>query len=415
MLPRQNRAVSPERLAAFHLLLRIEKDRAFSDHLLQSSRLNSLDQRSRAQLTELVMGCLRRQGELDYLISSKLRKPMQSLDAEVLTALRLGVYQLHYMDTIPAHAAVFETVELVKSAYKRSASGLVNAVLRNLPPAMPEEQAARLSHPDWLVRRWESSLGVKTCKLLLQANLKRPETYLRFQKGVDTEEARKQLDRQGVVLEQENLPGAYRVISGNITRTSDFSQGSIMIQDLNSQRIPQFLEVRPEHKVLDLCAAPGGKARLLAETAPLVAADRHPHRLRTMRKLGCQNIQVLTLDAEQPLPFLKSYDRILVDVPCSGTGTLARNPEIKWRLEPEDLEKLHTKQVRILQNALPVLAPDGKLLYSTCSLEPEENEDVVKTILQSQPSWTARQVLSTMPGTDPGDGFHAWILQRQTA
>ncbi len=186
-------------------------------------------------------------------------------------------------------------------------------------------------------------------------------------------------------------------------------------QDINSQRVGGLLDPEPAGLVLDLCAAPGGKARLLAESSHVVAADRYRHRLRVMRRLGISGIQLLALDAERKLPFSCQFGRVLVDAPCSGTGTLARNPEIKWRLRPTDLRILSRRQERILGNALDVLAPGGSLVYATCSLEPEENEDVVEAAMRARPGWQSRKVLSTLPGRDPGDGFQAWRIRRPVA
>lgn len=403
------------RRTAFDVLLRIERNAAFSDELLHSGRLATLDARGRALVTELVMGCLRRRGELDFLVGQKLYMPLQALDLEVLTALRLGAYQLRYMRRIPSHAAVSESVELIKASGQRFASGMVNVVLRRLPAALPAEQAARLSHPTWLVERWEAAFGAAVCGALLAANLRRPQTYLRIPVHANSRQTLQRLTEAGVDAVPAGLARAYRVQSGRATRTAAFVSGEFVIQDLNSQRVAALLDVRPASRVLDVCAAPGGKARLLAETAPVVAADRHRHRLRAMRSLGCRGMHLLVLDAEQPLPFARRFDRILVDAPCSGTGTLARNPEIKWRLDAADLMDLQARQVRILRHALEALDSDGQLLYSTCSLEPEENEHVVTATIQSMPGWTARQVLSTVPGRDPGDGFQAWRFHQRAA
>lgn len=408
-------AATAARRTAFDLLLRIERDAAFADELLHSERLNELDPRGRALVTELVMGCLRWRGELDFLVCQKLHKPLQVLDSEVLAALRLGAYQLRHMRRVPIHAAVSESVELVKASGRRSASGMVNAVLRRLPQAPPPEQAARLSHPAWLVERWEAAFGARVCRALLAANLRRPRTYLRIPVHPNSGQTLQRLAQAGIEAVPAGLPRAYRVQSGRAGSAAVLAPGELVIQDLNSQRVAALLEVRPASRVLDVCAAPGGKARLLAETAPVVAGDRHLHRLRTMRGLGCQGMHLLVLDAERPLPFSQHFDRILVDAPCSGTGTLARNPEIKWRLDAADLKDLQARQVRILRHALEVLAPGGRLVYSTCSLEPEENEHVVDATIRCEAGWTARQVLSTVPGRDPGDGFQAWRFQRRAA
>lgn len=394
------------------MTLRIDRDAAYADELLHSGRMSKLGARDRAFVTELVMGSLRRRGELDALVSRTLRKPLRTVDPEVLAALRLGAYQLRYMEGVAAHAAVSESVELVKLARKRSAGGLVNAVLRRLPPSPPPDEAARLCHPAWLVNRWESTFGRVACSALLRSNLERPTTYFRIPAPAATEEPLLRLKDAGIGAEPMAVPRAFRLVSGNASEARSAAGTPLVFQDINSQRVGFLLDVQTNSRILDVCAAPGGKARLLAESAPVVAADRHLHRLRLLRRLGSRGIRMLALDAEQGLPFSRQFDRVLVDAPCSGTGTLARNPEIKWRLLPTDIAELQGRQARILGNALDAVAPGGMLVYATCSLEPEENEHVVEAAIRSRPGWKARRVLATLPGRDPGDGFQAWRIQR---
>lgn len=405
-------AASAARSAAFGITLRIERDGAYADELLHSSRIARLETRDRAFATELVMGCLRRRGELDHLISSKLHRPLRTVDPEVLAALRLGAYQLRHMGGVAAHAAVFESVELVKLARKRSASGLVNAVLRRLPPSPPPDEAARICHPSWLVSRWEAALGKDACSALLRANIERPEVYFRIAAPAATEDPLRRLRKAGIRTEPAEVPRAYRLVSGSPSQALAAAGTPLVFQDINSQRVGLLLDVRPDSRVLDVCAAPGGKARLLAESGTVVASDRHFHRLRRLRSLGSRRIRMVALDAERRLPFSERFDRVLVDAPCSGTGTLARNPEIKWRLRPDDITELRERQTRILGNALEAVAPGGVLVYATCSLEPEENQHVVEEAIRASPGWTARKAVSTIPGRDAGDGFQAWRLRR---
>ena len=400
-------AATTARRAAFDLALRIERDAAYAGGLLHAVPASRLGRRDHAFVTELVKGSLRRQGELDHLISRRLHKPLAALDLEVLTCLRLGAYQLRHMRGVADHAAVSESVELVKRARKRSAASLVNAVLRRLPPAPPEPQAARLSHPAWLVRRWESALGHGLCSKLLIANLRRPAAFFRIPAPDDPEVALERLRRLGVSAVPTDHPRAYR-----LTSKAAEAARLLTFQDLNSQRVGALVKAARGSVVLDVCAAPGGKARILAESATVVAADRHLHRLRLMRRLGDADILAVAIDAEARLPFNRRFDRVLVDAPCSGTGTLARNPEIKWRLRPADIADLSNRQTRILRNALHAVAPGGQLIYATCSLEPEENEHVVRTVIAESGGWDAERVLSTLPGRDPGDGFQAWRIRR---
>lgn len=409
-------AASAARQTAFNVLLRVERNAAHSDDLLHSALLDPLDARARALVTEIVMGCLRRRGELDLLLAARLRKTIASLDVEVRTALRMGAYQLRCMDRVPLGAAVSDSVELVKTARKRSAAGLVNAVLRNLPRLPDDKDGARRSHPDWLRTRWEQKFGPRACQKLLAANICRPSAYVRIVPGADLADMLPELSAQGLQLEPTELSNAFRVASGNVSNTRAFHDGRLVVQDLSSQLVVPLLAVKPGQKILDLCAAPGGKARQLAEQAGGgTASDRSLRRLRTLRRLGSNGLRLLALDAEYPLPFRIAFDRILVDAPCSGTGTLARNPEIKWRLKAADLAEMQARQVRILGRALDALAPNGRLLYSTCSLEPEDNEHVIDQVLGERAAWTARKVLDRLPGRDAGDGFQAWLISRNAA
>ena len=398
---------------AFDYALRIQRDAAFADQLLHSVRVARLDERERPIAAKLLKGMLRRRGELDHLIGNRLRKPVASLDLEVLTALRLGAYQLRHMNGVTDYAAVSQSVELVKRARKRSAASLVNAVLRNLPPAPPAIECAQLSHPAWLVDRWQARFGRKRCDALLLSNLRQPASYLRIPRPAEESAVLQDLHRGGLRTEPTGTPRAYRLRTGSARNAMSASRdGIVRVQDLNSQRVALLLAPEPHSLALDLCAAPGGKARLLAESCRVVATDRQPHRVRLMRTLGARGVQLALLDAEHPLPFTRRFDRVLVDAPCSGTGTLARHPEIKWRLQPSDLGDLRRRQEKILGNALEALAAGGLLVYATCSLEPEENADVVGAVMRHRPRWHATRALLTVPGTDPGEGFEAWRIRR---
>lgn len=353
--------ISPARRLAFDILLRVETQAAFAGDLLHAHRAE-LDPRDAALASEIVLGSLRRQMELDFLIGQTGGRPVGRMDAEVRVALRLGLYQLRQLDRVPAHAAVADSVELVKRARKSSAAGLVNAVLRKAPRGevfFPSE-AVKLSMPEWLLARWRERWG--------------------------EDQARR-------IAEQALKPAATHMLEGRI-------------QDIGSQWIVPQLELQSGQSFLDLCAAPGNKtAQALAHGVRAIACDRHVHRLRAMGDIGCPKV---ALDATQPLPFQAQFDRILVDAPCSGTGTLGRNPEIKWRLKPEDLGDLQARQILILRHALECLKRNGRLVYSTCALEKEENEDVVA---KAAAGW---QVESSqrLPGRDEGDGFFAAVIVR---
>ncbi len=379
--------MSPARQVAFQVLSRVERGGHASDLLMHHGR--GLDPRDAGLASEIVFGCLRFQGQLDYLIERFSARDSGRLDPEVRLALRMGIYQLRYLDRVPPHAAVSEAVDLVKHAGKRSAASLVNAVLRKVTrgPISWPDRATGLSHPDWLLQRWKAHYGGDTAERIAESFLRPPETYVRIPSGVVPE---------GLTAEPFEIPGCFRVLSGD--------RGDLRVQDVGSQAVVPLLDLRPGLSFLDVCAAPGNKTAQALET-PLraVACDVKLDRLQSLKALGCP---LVVLNAEDRLPFGVRFDRILVDAPCSGTGTLGRNPEIKWRQRAEDLPLFHSRQARILTNALEKLAPDGRLVYSTCSLEREENEAVLETVLGRVPPLT----MSRIPGVHPGDGFFAAVI-----
>jgi 16S rRNA (cytosine967-C5)-methyltransferase len=363
--------IAPARTVAFDILMRVEKG-AWASELLRSAKL---DARDAALASELVYGVLRYQSQLDAVIG----KP--KLDTEVRIALRLGVYQILHLDRIPKHAAVSESVELVKRARKRSAAGLVNALLRKVTPGprnWPDEPVAH-SLPEWLWQRWVAQYGKEKAETIGAASLRPPETFVRS-------------DAPAEGLEPTEVPGCYRVLSG---------RHNLRQQDIGSQWVVTLLDLVPGQRFLDVCAAPGNKtATALEAGVRAIACDLHLHRLRTL-VADCPRV---ALDATQPLPFRQKFERILVDAPCSGTGTLARNPEIKWRLKPSDIVDLQRRQIAILRSALAVLAPGGRLVYSTCSLEREENQEVVEAVAGKVETW------QRLPGIHAGDGFFAAVI-----
>jgi 16S rRNA (cytosine967-C5)-methyltransferase len=403
-------SISRARTIAFDVLLRVAKQNAYADDVLRAELDGTVKTEDAGLATELALGVLRWQRLLDFVIDGYLKKPANTADAEVRIALRLGVYQLLFLDRVPAHAAVHESVELVKRARKRSAATLVNAILRKAAKEQPHggspaDAVARLfpadlpladrigiqySHPTWIVERWLRIFGEERTRSLLQANNRVPILagyLLDAQRRVD---ATQSLQRTGCRIQPGRLlRDAWVLEGGNPGVSEAVRSGCVAIQDEASQAVARLVAADPGNRVLDLCAAPGGKTLLLARAAGaqghVVAADLHENRVRAMRErlslAGVRNVETIVLDAEQPLPFERPFDRILVDVPCSGTGTLARHPEIRWKLHSEDLRDLHGRQARLLRNALPHLAPHGRLVYSTCSLEPEENEFVVREVL----------------------------------
>jgi|SRR5579862_2427285 len=446
--------ISPARAAAFDILLRVERESSYASELLHSKTYERLPTPDHALATELVMGVLRWRIRLDEEISTASSQPLSRLDLEILISLRLALYQFRWLDRIPARAALHESVELVKRARKRSAAPFVNAVLRKLSnklvsslvvnPQSPESVAAAWAHPTWLVERWISNYGPTAAEAICKHDQSIPKTGIRLR----TLEAAAELQSEKIALANGVLLSNARIVeSGDITRSHALHNGAIAIQDEASQLVAALAgHALPQNsRVLDCCAAPGGKTLAIADQNPhaaIIATELHPHRARLLQKLLAAakpgtKIEVVTSDARH-LPLATPFDRILADVPCSGTGTLARNPEIKWRLKPADLVELHDRQFSILRSALTYVAPKGRLIYSTCSLEKEENEDVVEEVLADNKSvrlvdcaaelarlkaggelvWpdasslTRGPYLRTIPGFHPCDGFFAAILER---
>jgi 16S rRNA (cytosine967-C5)-methyltransferase len=445
-------------MLASSILLSVETEAAFASELLHARLDANLDTREAALATELVMGTLRWQRLLDFFIERYTGRKTSTLDREVLVALRLGIYQLRYLTRIPARAAVSESVELMKRARKKSAAPLVNAALRRAS-AEREQSAAKFlpaekgatealaishSHPTWLVERWLRNFGTQRTIALLAANNQTPEHACVFLDPARHEDAVRSLDEAGITFEPGRLlRDAIVVRRGNVAKTEAFRSGWIGIQDEASQMIPLLLCAGPGDAVLDLCAPPGGKtmalARLIGELGNVVASDFHEARLRAMRErlaiAGATNVSLVALDGTGPLPFARTFDRILVDAPCSGTGTLARNPEIRWRLRADDLADLHRRQVALVRSALEHLSAKGALLYSTCSLEPEENDAVIREALAGNPGCRRESLkipkgllaadvneriligedgaFRTFPPTHHTDGFFAALIVRE--
>ncbi len=340
------------RQVAFRVLELVEKG-GFASDLLRRETEN-LSARDAGLAEAIVMGSLRYQAQLDFLIAHYSGRG-QKLDPEVRIAFRMGIYQLRYLDRIPAHAAVAESVELVKRAHKRSAAPLVNAVLRKVdraPVAWPD-LATELSIPAWMLERWQRQYGDAPAENIARAALEQPQAWINPETGRE--------------------------------------------QDIGAQSIVPLLAIEPGMSMLDLCAAPGNKtAQAIAAGARVIACDVSMSRLAGVPGARVQ------LDATTALPFGNRFDRILIDAPCSGTGTLARNPEIKWRLKPADLARFEITQRAILNQAVEFVKPGGRLVYSTCSLEREENEAVVEGLPATRHH--------RLPGRDPGDGFFAAVI-----
>ncbi|GIU81777.1 MAG: 16S rRNA (cytosine(967)-C(5))-methyltransferase RsmB [Acidobacteria bacterium] len=421
-MPTEGRKVSPARIAAFKVLRRVERDKAFSSILLPQVEAE-LSPKDKKLCHKICLGVLRNKIFLDEIIKTFARD--KKIDLEIRIILRMGLYQLIFLDKVPSHAAVSESVNLAEICGKPEAKGFVNAILRKYRPgklALPKDPVDRLSitesHPRFLIERWIRQFGFDETVELVKANNEEAELDFRF--TAKTSPAVKELlsGKKVVVSREELLELA--------------SRGEIYFQDKASQLIASLVEIHDGENFLDLCCAPGGKftlIHLLAKPKGLfVGADVFLQRLRMVkencRKLGIQNYQLLACNAEMELPFEnESFDVVLVDAPCSGTGTIRRNPEIRYFLKETDFAVLSEKQSRILENASRVLKRGGRLVYSTCSLEREENEEVINAFLQKHKNFsllkpdltqnlTKEGFMRTFPHKDKADGFFAAILKK---
>jgi 16S rRNA (cytosine967-C5)-methyltransferase len=430
--------ISSSRKAAFQILMAVERGQSHSDDLLRAKAVNALSAPDRNLATALVLGVLRWQIQLDHQCQALLARPNAKLDPEIRIALRMGAFQLLHMDRIPARAAIDESVELAQQAGHRFASGMVNAVLRKMarykqtldslsaPPNTPdaegggdfnpriklagktralapegmrsEESASALAlaqaHPNWMVERWISFYGLDTAHAICRYGQSQPGLTLHLAGPA----AEAELASGGIGLEPgELLTAARNIVSGDVTTTDAFRDGRVRLQDEGSQLVAELascINENPNQKVktvLDSCAAPGGKTLILAERNPdahIVACESSAPRLEQLRnRLAAHNAHIECRHADATALTEDSvYDLALADVPCSGTGTLGRNPEIRHRLRPEDLARQAERQRAILTAALRSVRPGGFVVYSTCSLEPEENEQVITAVLATNPA-----------------------------
>jgi len=424
---------SSPRQAAFHTLLRIDKERSYADILIdQELKEGGLAGPDRGLYTELVYGTLRKQGTLDHIIGQFSKTPPLKLEKIVLLLLRLGLYQMFFLDRVPVSAAVNETVNLTKQ-YAPRAAGFINAVLRSADRGRadivypdPDQEpaaflAARHSHPLWIVEKWLGQLGYAEAAEVAAAMSSPPPFTIRANRlKIDRDALIKRLQVEGVTAAPCLYAPDGLTITSSISLSSlkSFSEGLFAVQDEASQLSASLLTPEPGDAILDLCAAPGGKATYLAELTgdrcTLVACDRNPRKLALIRevieRLGIQSITTTLLDATRPLEKLQPmlFDRILVDAPCSGLGVIHRNPEGKWWKEPTDPARLAVTQLAIVANAATRLKPGGTMVYSTCSTSLEENEQVVDNFLSGHPEFVIEPVSRALPQLaqmETGDGF----------
>ena len=449
--------IAPARTAALHALRAVAASRADLPSALAHSRQHLSDERDRALTAEIVTGTLRWQRSLDHLIEHFAKRPLDKVDRDVLTILRLSLYQLLHLDRVPASAVVDDAVNLSRAAKRAGATGFVNAVLRStlrqrhklpLPerPQDPADRAAALaylgithSHPDWLVARWLDRHGFDAAERWVRFNNETPRLTLR------TNRLRTTRDAVARVLADDEIeteiarfaPDGLVVTSGNPLRRH--ADGSFFVQDEASQLVSLAVAARPGERVLDVCASPGGKATAMAadmdDTGVLVACDVRGRRVsllrETVRASGARHVHLTHLDTTGPLPFAPVFDRVLVDAPCSGLGTIRRDPDIRWRRSEADLPALARDQAALLHRAADVVTPGGRLVYATCSSEPEENDAVIDAFLAARPEFEPidlhqdavpalsevideKGMLRTLPFTHGLEAFFAAALRRRT-
>ena len=433
--------VSPARISVFEILLKIEKEKAFSSWVLPIYE-EKLSAKDAALCHEITLGVLRKKIYLDKIIEKFTKKKIGKFDLEVVSALRIGLYQLLFLDKIPAHAAINESVNLVRLAKKKSASGFVNAVLRRAAREKisfefsdeVERISVEQSHPNWLIERWIGQFGIEKSEKIATANNQIPNLSFRLTKKTSFETI-KYIENEADFEKSEFLENSWqtRKFDGKLFELAQ--NGAIYFQDTASQIVASLAALNGNQSFLDVCAAPGSKTTFAAKNISqtdknlIVAGDFYEHRVKFLRE-NClkQNVDFINFaiyDAEFSLPFAdESFDVILVDAPCSGTGTIRHNPEIRYFLKAEDIAELSGKQLKILESASKLLKRKGKLIYSTCSLEIEENEKVAEDFLAENAHFgkkteeLPRQFLTekgfarTFPHQAEMDGFFISVFEK---
>ncbi len=417
--------IAPARVAAYDILCSVSAGRADLPSAIASARGSLSDDRDRALAAEIAAGVQRWRAAIDYLIVLFAKRELDRLDLEIVEILRLSAYQLLYLTRVPAAAVVDDAVNLAGKAGKRSASGFVNAVLRTVSRSrkalplplrphrleglegktMVDRDAAleyfsiTLSHPRWLAARWYDRLGFDAAEAWMKFNNTAAPVTLRVNRlRTSVEQLEARLAKNDVTVRPgEFAPGALIVESGYPLREAGSDDGGFVVQDEASQLVFLLAGPAPGLRVLDACASPGGKATAIASSlgtnGRLVACDVRDRRIdllrRTVLASGATNIWIVQADLLVPLPFGAAFDCVVVDAPCSGLGTLRRDPDIRWRRAEADLATLADTQRTMLRHAAQAVAPGGRLVYATCSSEPEENEDIAAAFLAESPEFRA--------------------------
>jgi len=423
--------IAPARLAAFDVLMVVERGTVSLPSALAAVRDRLEDERDHALLAEITNGTLRWQGQIDHVIACLSSRPCERLDVEILLILRLSVYQLMHLDRVPPAAVVHDAVQLARRAGKTSAAGLVNGVLRAwqrragdlaLPPRPPSttrpprEQALdflsiTLSHPRWLAARWLDRYGFDDAVHWAEFNNQPAPLTLRVNRLIlNRDELIARLAETGVEATPTRFaPDGVHVRKGNPLAGPLADDGLFVPQDEASQLVARLVDAQPGERVIDLCAAPGGKTTALvsamADRGLLVALDVRHSRVRllarTIRRVGATSVRIVCADARRTLPFSAVFDRALLDAPCTGLGTIRREPEVRWRRHEPDLGEFSATQIDMLDRASVLIGPRGRLVYSTCSSEPEENEQVVAAFLESHATFRRLDATDATPDLEP--------------
>ncbi|MGS2776798.1 16S rRNA (cytosine(967)-C(5))-methyltransferase RsmB [Robertmurraya sp. GLU-23] len=402
------------------ILEQIEKNQSYSNLLLNNViKKNQIASKDIGLLTELTYGTLQRKMTLDYYLEPFIKNP-KKLENWVKQLLRMTLYQMLYLDKIPDRAAIHEAVEIAKKRGHKGISGMVNGVLRSLQREGTrdvneiKDEVERLSietsHPTWLVRRWTEQFGYNKAKEMCEINLTAPMQTARINTNKITREACiKRLSDEGFQVEESVVvPEAIKCLRGNLAHSESFKEGLITIQDESSMLVAYALGIEKNETILDACAAPGGKsthiAEKLEETGQVVSLDLHEHKVKLINenatRLGLKNIETKAMDSRKVLEEFegKMFDRILLDAPCSGLGVMRRKPDMKYTKKEEDLHRLQSIQLQLLDSVTPLLKPGGTLVYSTCTIDRSENEEVVAAFLQKHTEFEGDlSVIERMP------------------
>lgn len=428
------------RALAIQVLARVRATDAYLNVVLDSvlDEFRPKDPRDAGLVTELCYGATRRQLTLDFAISSVADRKLDSIEDKVLAALRLGAYQL-FFTRVPKHAAVGDTVDALKAVGLERATGFVNAILRKLSaltePPLPagdelERLAVKESHPSWLVRRWQRQFGDERVRSMLVADNEPPSVVLRTNTSKTTRDALlAELTGAGIEATATSFsPVGIRLGSaGKVEDLLGYDEGLWQVQDEAAQLVGVYAQVPKGARVLDACAAPGGKACHLAEANEVLAIDVHANKLPKIeseaKRLGLSTLRTRALDATALPDDLGEFDAVMVDAPCSGLGTLRRHPELRYRRQEGDLASLAGLQRQILESCQRHVAPGGLLVYAVCTTDPTEGADQIERFLRTHPDFTAepprappipltQASLRTVPGPEGFDGFFAARLRR---